>query len=171
MTNINIEISDERDQLLDTGGGILKAKDYFINEKAFLIHNVDIISNINLVDLFNYHTENDSLATLAVSKRETSRYLHFNQENTLVGWENTKTKETIVSRETKNHNKLAFSGIHILSPEIFNYFQSEGKFSIIPEYLEISKKHKISCYEHDPKKWIDVGKPESLENANKLLKN
>ena len=66
--------------------------------------------------------------------------------------------------------EILLNGIHILSPEIFNHFKSDGKFSIIPEYLEISKKHNISCYEHDPNNWIDVGKPESLENANKLLK-
>jgi len=165
----DIFISDETNLLLDTGGGLVNAKHLFDSKNDILIHNVDIISKIDFLSFYKEHKENNSLATLAVSKRETSRYLLFNKENTLCGWENTKTGEKIISSENKNLTRWGFSGIQFINPELLNLIQQEGSFSIIPEYLKLSKSYPIKSYIHSKKIWVDVGKIEAIEKAEKLL--
>ena len=118
---IQIYISDERDYLLDTGGGIKHAAPFLQGDEPFLIHNVDIISNIDLRALYNHHLETNPLATLLVSKRKTSRYLLFNKENKLCGWRNRETGEVksfYPYFDPNQYNEYAFSGIHVLSPKI-----------------------------------------------------
>lgn len=162
-----IFLSDEREKLLDTGGGLFKASHFFEKEKAFLVYNVDILCTIDLQNLMATHLQNNSLATLVVRPRETSRYLLFNQENNLCGWTNLKTDETIVSRPCENPRKLAFSGIHVISPEIFGHYNCapNSKFSITEMYLELSKHHSIRGYIDEDSKWLDVGKPDTLKEA------
>ena len=165
---IKISFSDERDELLDTGGGLWKAQEFFDNE-PFLAYNVDVISNINLYNLFKTHCNSNALATLAIRNRQSSRYLLFNNENELCGWRNINDKSEILSRQSNSLLELAFSGIHIISPEIFKLYNQSGKFSMTPVYLELAKKNIIKGYLHDEDYWFDTGTPEKLEEASNFL--
>lgn len=167
---IHIEISDETDQLLDTGGGLLKAADFFTQNEPFILHNTDIISNIDLKTMITFHKRENALATLAVRKRTSSRYFLFNQQMELCGWKNSKTNEEIISKDAKNLKPYAFSGIHIINPNIFNYLNQTGKFSIVDTYLELSKRDLITGFDHSSDYWFDIGNTEKLENAEKFLK-
>jgi len=168
---IRIEFSFEKEKLLNTGGGLKNAKDFFNDGKDFLLHNVDIISDINLKEFYNIHLKNKALITLAVKNRQTSRYLLFDEDNLLAGWENIKTGEKIISR--KDYEKLihlAFSGIHIINPKVFNLIDETGDFSIIDLYLRLVKNQKIMAYDIGKTFWIDIGKPEELIIAEKNYK-
>ncbi len=170
--DIRIEFSDEREQLFDTGGGVKKASWFFDDEKPFLIHNVDILSDIDLQDLYRFHTSGNSAATLVVSERETSRYLLFDENNHLKGWINEKTGETkspFPDFNSDRYKKLAFSGIHVLNPFILGHMQDfPEKFSIIDFYLSVCKTHSITGYAPPNMKMTDVGKIDSLKEADKL---
>lgn len=167
-----IIISDEREVLLDTGGGLAKASKYFDKAKDVLIHNVDIISSIDLHELHKQHSKDNSIATLCVSQRETSRYLLFNNKAELSGWTNKNTGETIISRESDNYNEYAFSGVQIISPELIKLlsFEPNTPQPIIPEYLRISKSSIIKPYIHSKEIWLDVGKHEAIPLAEKFLR-
>ena len=147
---VRIEISDESDYLLDTGGGIKKATSLLCGNEPFLIHNVDILSNVDLKKLYDTHVQTNPLATLLVSQRNTSRYLLFNKENRLCGWRNHETGEVksyYPYFDPDQHNEYAFSGIHVLSPKILELMEEwTGKFSIINFYLAICAKTDISLY-------------------------
>lgn len=164
-------LSDEREKLLDTGGGLFKASRFFKKENAFLVYNVDILCTIDLQKLMDTHLKNKSLATLVVRPRETSRYLLFDQKNNLCGWTHTQTGERIISRPCENPRKFAFSGIHIISPAIFKHYNCppNSKFSTTEMYLELSKNHSIQCYIDEQSKWLDVGKPDTLKEAEENL--
>lgn len=166
---INIQFSDERDQLLDTGGGIKKTQWFFNDGNPFLVHNVDVISSIDLNELYNHHKRTESIVTLAVRDRNTSRYFLFDQQNILCGWKNISTGEKIITRETPLINPLAFSGIHMISQEIFKLIERSGKFSVVDEYLRLSSNNKISGFQHDDTEWMDLGKVENLEQATKII--
>lgn len=166
----NIAVSDESDILLDTGGGLKKAAWFFSDTKPFLVHNVDVISDLNYQEMLDKHVDSGSLVTIAVSKRETSRYFLFNELMQLCGWENTKSGEVrIVRPEAFNLSRYAFSGIHVINPGIFTLINRNGKFSIVDYYLEIAETHKITGFEHNPENWVDLGKPEELQKAEKVL--
>lgn len=171
--NIRIEISDERDYLLDTGGGIRKAAWFFDDGKPFLVHNVDILSNVDLVRLYQKHLQTHSLATLVVNQRNTFRYLLFNDDLRLQGWINEKTGET-KPESLKNpafYNKLAFSGIQILSPDVFSLMENlEAKYPIIDFYLKNASSNNITGFIPDNYKMIDVGKIETLDEAEAFVK-
>lgn len=170
---LNIAISNESDLLLDTGGGLKKAAWFFNDNQPFLIHNVDIISNINLKNFYQHHLRSSALATLAVSKRQTSRYLLFNKENNLVGWQNLKTGEEKISVKNKKPRgqlvPLAFNGIQTVSPKIFSFMPTEKVFSIIDLYLTLAKKHSIKYFDFTGSLWLDVGKLENLKTAEELI--
>lgn len=169
--DINISISDERDELLETGGGLLKAANFFSDGKPFFVHNVDIISNIDLKKMYDTHVMSGAVATLSTRHRATSRYLLFNKKNKLYGWMNIKTGEMILCKKKKGKlNLRAFSGIHVISPELFDAMP-EGKnaFSIIDVYLAAAAYQKIVGYPHEEDVWMDVGKIENLEEAKGLL--
>ena len=170
---IHIAFSDERDKLLDTGGGIKKAAHFFNDGKPFLIHNVDILSDINLTKVYTIHQKNDAHATLLVSERKTSRYLLFDDENRLRGWINKQTgevKSPFPDFKPSLYRELAFSGIHILSPEILDYMDDfPDKFSIIDFYLSVCGKAKIEAFNPPHVSLLDVGKINSLEEANRFL--
>ena len=171
---IRIEFSDESQQLLDTGGGIKKAAWFFDDNKPFLIHNVDILSNIDLKALYENHTKNNSIATLVVSQRETSRYFLFDENSRLAGWINEKTGEVrspLQHFEPGNYQKLAFSGIHILDPRIFPHFsQFPDKFSIIDLYLSLCNTETLKAFAPKNLHMMDVGKIESLAQAESFSK-
>ncbi|MDT3697085.1 MAG: nucleotidyltransferase family protein [Ignavibacterium sp.] len=165
----DIFISDETDLLLDTGGGIKNALRFFDNLPV-LIHNVDIISNLNLSEFYNYHLSDDSLASLVVSKRLSSRYLLFNKDNILCGWEDIRKNERIVVREEPDYQQLAFNGIHLINPELIKKFPEEKVFNVIKAYLTAAKTEEINAYVCNDIKWIDVGKIDSLQRAEELVK-
>lgn len=166
----DICISDESDLLLDTGGGLKKAAWFFNDHKPFLVQNVDIFCDIKYAELLQFHTNSKSLVTLAVSKRETSRYLLFDNEMNLSGWENTKSGEVKIVRPGKEElTRFAFSGIHVIDPEIFKLLNTGRKFSIVDSYLEIAETHNISGFEHNPTNWVDMGKPEQLREVENII--
>ncbi|MBQ4161592.1 MAG: nucleotidyltransferase family protein [Parabacteroides sp.] len=171
---IEIFVSDERDYLLDTGGGIKHAESFLQGDEPFLIHNADILSNIDLRKLYEHHLETNPLATLLVSKRKTSRYLLFDKENKLCGWRNRETGEVksfYPYFEPNQYKEFAFSGIHVLSPKIFDWMEEwTGKFSIINFYLSICAKTNIHAYDAENLRLLDIGKPESLALAEQWLK-
>lgn len=163
-----IEISDESNQLLETGGGLMFARHFLDLEKDFLVMNTDILTDLDINKFIKFHKENHNLVTLAVSDRESSRKLLFDDELVLKGWENLKTGEQKLA-ETKNKLKsLAFSGIHYINPKIFNKIKRKGKFSIMDEYLDLMLTEKIHGFEHK-NRLIDVGKPESVSEAEKYF--
>lgn len=168
----DILVSDERDFLLDTGGGLLKAyKDkLFLDNEDILIHNVDILSDENFSNIFDYHSTNNNIATLCVKNRNTSRYLLFNEDNILCGRRNIKLQEENVTRPYKQILPYAFSGIQLISPTLLNNISLEGKFSIIEAYLELSKTFELKAYINNESKWLDVGKTEALTQVEKLFR-
>lgn len=171
--DINIEISDERNLLLETGGGLKKAASFFHDDTPILLYNVDIFTNLDLNKLLDYHNHTKALATLVVRKRETSRYLLFDQQHQLTGWKNMKNEETKVCRpESFNQSEMyAFSGIHIVSPEIFSLITEEGKFSIIDLYLRLAKNYTIKAFVDDSDCWFDLGKADQFDETENMVKN
>lgn len=174
---LTIHISDERDCLLDTGGGIKKARIFFENsDEPFLIHNVDILSDTNLKDLYNYHLQNGGMATLLASKRKTSRYLLFDGKKRLCGWINKDTEQVKPANflyDKKLYQEYAFSGIHVLSPPIFQLMDSscwEGKFSIMDFYLATCRIGIFNGFLKENLELIDIGKPETLVTAEDFIK-
>lgn len=166
---INIQVSDERDLLLDTGGGLKKAA-WFLRDEPFLLTNADAITNLDLHKFYQTHLKNDALATLAVRQRESSRYFLFNPTGQLCGWRNEKTGETRLSRAEDSLQHLCFSGIHAISPRIFDFFpEDQSVFSIIDTYLSTSATERILAYPHDADIWMDVGKIPQLEQAEGVL--
>ncbi len=168
--NINLQISDERDELLDTGGGLKKAAWFFNDQKPFLVHNVDTLTNIDLLDYYNYHERNSALATLLVRHRSGSRFFLFDKQMQLCGWENVITGEKIISSDVYNDlEQIAFSCLHVIDPKIFELINEEGCFSIIDTYLSLAKEQKIMGYLDDKSYWLDIGTPEKLERAEKEI--
>jgi hypothetical protein len=166
-----ITISHEIDQPLETGGGLLFARNYLQDSTSpFLIMNADILTNLNISEMYTNHLSKNPLVTLAITNRKSSRNLLFNNELQLCGWENTKTGEQRISRHQENLNPKAFSGIHIIDPSIFSLITQKGVFSIIDTYLELAKNHTILGFEHSNDLVVDVGKPESIFEAEKYFK-
>jgi NDP-sugar pyrophosphorylase family protein len=167
---LDIAISREEDMLLDTGGGLKKAAWFFDDQQPFLVHNVDVISDLDYNEMLSFHNQTKSLATLAVAERETSRYLLFDNAMQLCGWENTLTTEVrMIRQQPQRLEQLAFSGIHILDPSVFGLINQSGKFSIVDAYLQLGALHKISGFRHDATHWADMGKPADLLKAQHIL--
>lgn len=164
----NIKISDESQMLLDTGGAVKKAHSLLNGREPLLIHNVDIISNADLADLYNSTMDKDAL--LLVSYRQTSRYLIFNEEMRLVGWTNIKTHELKTPYKNLDIEKcrlLAFSGIHCISESLMNAMQSwPERFSIIDFYLQNCDRFKIYGHQQEGLKLLDIGKTDILNSIN-----
>jgi NDP-sugar pyrophosphorylase family protein len=163
-----ISVSDERDMLLENGGGLYKAKKFFDNN-PFLLYNVDIISDLDLSALYRLHIEKGGLATLAVRHRPGRRFLLVDSNGQLRGWRNISTGEQILAGKTQDElTEIAFSSMHIVEPEIFNYM-TEGIYTMIDMYLMLAADHNIYTMKHDEGYWVDVGTPESLEHVRNLL--
>ena len=163
-----IIISDESDLLLDTGGGLKNAQRYFKEGQPILIHNVDVISNIDLKVLYQFHLKYQALATLAVRNRNSSRVLLFDDNDLLKGWRNNLTGEVkIPSPENQPDvlHLLAFSGIQVIDYRLLDLITETGKFSMIDVYLRLSVSNKIMAYQHNSDFWTDVGKIEELKTA------
>lgn len=167
--NAKIEISDEHAELLETGGGLVFARKLLDFGEDFLIMNADILTDMNITDFVNYHQKNKDFATLAVSDRNSSRKLLFNEDMILRGWMNVQSGEQRLAEFNKGFKALAFSGIHCINPEIFNKIKRTGKFSIMEEYLDLMLTEKIHGYEHNAR-LVDVGRPESVLEAEQIFK-
>ena len=169
---IKIWISDETEELLDTGGGIKKASS-LLNE-PFLVHNADILSNVDLKALYDFHIASENDATLLVSPRKTVRYLLFNQTNRLCGWINKDTLQTKPEGfiyQPDEQQEYAFGGIHIISPSLFKYMEGwTGKFSIMDFYLQTCQKTKLGGYAKKDLQLIDIGKPDTLAQAEEFIR-
>jgi len=170
---LSIRISDESGQLLDTGGGIRKAAPLLNDGSPFLVHNVDILSNANLKELYSHHLQTKGMATLLVNERNSSRYLLFDDQYRLQGWVNQLTGETKSPHPhftpTAYHH-FAFSGIQVISPGIFEWMKNiPDKFPIIDFYLSISAEVEINAFPVPCLKIIDVGKIESLKEAESFF--
>lgn len=171
---INITISDERDLLLDTGGGILKARHLLEGDEPFLVHNADILTDLNLAEMIAYHKANGADVTLLAKQRSTQRYLVFGENNQMVGWTNIATGEVkpadlVVKQE---NSLLAFGGVHVISPRIFDSlakFATEPKFSIMQYYIAACRDISIAGYNPDGYNWFDIGKIETLQKAEQFL--
>ena len=155
---LSIVISDESDELLETGGGVKKAAWFFSDGEPFVVRNVDILSDLDLNLMMRFHRTEAPLATLAVRDRETSRYFLFDKENTLCGWENRKTEERRISRECGALRNFAFSGIQILQPDIFPLITESGKFSLTDLYIRLASNHPIKGFIDTSLVWRDIGK-------------
>jgi len=158
---LKIEVSDERESLLDTGGGLKKAAWFFKGGGPFIVRNVDLLSNLDLGSMLDFHKRHKPVATLAVRNRETSRYMLFNERWELIGWTNVSTGEKKLSRKDyKRMHPLAFSGIQILDPSIIPLVTEEGRFSLIALYLRLSRDHRICAFTDNDSFWFDAGKRE-----------
>ena len=167
---INVLISDEKDEILDTGGGIKKASWFLDDNRPFLVHNVDVLSDIDLKAMYDFHCERNPMATLAVKDKDSSRSLIFDHTYRLYGWENSSTGESrIVSNlEAWDKTNIGFCGIHIIDPSIFRHMNSASKFSIITTYMNVSLEHPIIGYPVEKNLWLDIGSFEKLESARKI---
>ncbi len=163
-----ITISDETKTVLETGGGLNKAA-WFFDTGDFVLMNCDVLTNLNLGSMLQYHLQHGPLATLAIANRKTARYFLFDDYSTLCGWENIKTGEVKLSKSVENIHHKAFSGIHIINTSIFSKILLQGKFSMVDLYLELAKTNQIKGFDHSSAHFIDVGKPESIIEAERLF--
>lgn len=172
---MRIEISREH-ELLDTGGGLKQAAWFFLedgslgnkSDEPFLVHNVDVISNIDLGVLLRFHKQQGALATLAVQDRSTSRYLLFDEQARLCGRRAGLDGEPELVRPVARPQSLAFSGIHAISPRIFAKLQEQGAFSIVSAYLRLAGEGEyIAAFRADQYRWRDLGRPEHLAQAER----
>jgi N-acetyl-alpha-D-muramate 1-phosphate uridylyltransferase len=163
-----INVSDERDEVLETGGGLLKAAP-FLGANRFITINVDILTDLNLKEFLVHHENSGSLISLAVSSRKTSRYLLFNNSGRLCGWRNTNTGQERITIHDQSLIEKAYSGIAVFEPAILQLIPFTGKFSLVDIYLALAPQHKISYYDHTGGRLIDVGKPESVAEAERLF--
>ncbi len=176
-TNANfgmrIEVSRE-EALLDTGGGLKKAAQFFLDdpssEEPFIVHNVDVLSTIDLRRMVQFHTENQALATLAVQDRKTSRYLLFDDQLQLRGRRSGDDQPEFVGSRQQAH-ALAFSGIHVISPRFLKMMNEDGAFSIITPYMRLAAQgEKILAFRADEYYWRDLGQPENVAQAAEDLR-
>jgi MurNAc alpha-1-phosphate uridylyltransferase len=171
----NITISDEKEEVLETGGGLVKAARYLAGDAPFVLMNADVLTDMDLLKMIRYHMEHHPLATLATSNRETSRYFLFDADDNLRGWRNTKTGEEKHGLAASQNTpapatfQRAFSGIHVIDPKIFSLITHQNKFSMVDVYLDFMQHHTIKSFDHSTTHFIDVGKPESIARAELMF--
>lgn len=163
-----VQISDETESVLETGGGLMHASK-ILDSGPIVIINVDILTDLNLVAMISDHELSGALATIAVSNRKTSRYFLFDESMRLCGWRNVQSGEERISRRRDNLKEFAFSGVHVIQPEIFSLIEQKGKFSMVDVYLRLAGNHVIKGFDHSGAKFIDVGKPEAVKLAEELF--
>ena len=167
---MRIEISRE-DVLLDTGGGLKKAAYFFLEDSKdpdapIVLHNVDVLSTIDLQRMVQFHAENQALATLAVQSREASRYLLFDEQLQLCGRRFVREDKAEVVRPSRPMQALAFCGIHVISPNLLSMMTGDGAFSIITSYLTLAAREEtILAFRADEYDWRDLGTPDRVMQA------
>ena len=176
----NIIISDEKDELLDTGGGLLKAKEFFTPGQSFITCNADILTDLDISKLISFHRQRKALISFGITERKTSRYLLFDENNRLCGWRNTKTGEEKGPHLTSPKRggiqtplkEMAYSCVVVFEYKIFRLMQEynfSGKFSLIDVYLALAADHPIFGYDHTGDRFVDVGKPDSIDIAESVF--
>lgn len=165
----DITISDETTAVLETGGGLKKAAWYFADTEHFVLMNSDVLTDMDLTAMMANHITHKPIATLATTSRQTSRYFLFDDNNTLCGWRNVKTGEEKLIRASATLTQKAFSGIHIINRQMLPMIKQEGKFSMVDLYLSLAGDNVINGFDHSASKFIDVGKPESIEKAEGMF--
>lgn len=161
----NVMISDERNEVLETGGGLLQAKHFFTPGERFITCNVDILTDLDLYKLLLYHDLHRPLISFGVTNRKTSRNLLFDTNHRLCGWKNTNTDEERISLPKPELHPLAYSCVVVFEYDIFRLmrqFGFAGKFSLVDVYLKLAADHLILGYDHSGDRLVDVGKPESV---------
>ena len=165
----NVIISDESNEVLETGGGLMKARYLLEGAQPFISLNVDILTNLNLNKLMAFHQQHQPLITFGVTNRKSSRVLLFDDDNRLCGWKNLQTGQEKIAINKPNLIEKAYSCVVIYQPEIFSLIRQQGKFSIMDSYLDLAAAHVILGYDHSGDHLVDVGKPESVAIAEKLF--
>ncbi len=167
----SIEISDESDKVLETGGGLKKAAPFLQDEPDFLVMNVDILTDADIGKMVACHRSGNALATLALQKRSSSRYFLFDDNLVLKGWENVQTGEAKIPGDNRDMawEPYAFSGIHMMSSAIFDQIGQEGKFSLVDVYLDLCTGNRIRGWDHTGDLLLDVGKADSISKAEALF--
>ncbi len=166
-----ITISDETDEVLETGGGLKKARP-LLEAAPFVVMNVDILTDLDLGAMIRDHLQHRPLATLAVTSRETSRYFLFGKDSRLRGWKNINTGQERWPGDEPFAGPVdcrAFSGVHVIDPSLFPLMHQEGKFSMVDVYLDVAAAHTVRGFDHSGSRLIDVGKPESVEKAERMF--
>ncbi len=165
-----IQLSDERESVLETGGGLLKAAPLLAGGKDIVVMNVDVLTDLDLPAMIAAHQKAEALATLAVMKRTSSRYLLFDAAGRLCGWRNEKTGEEKTPRSCAGATPFAFSGIQVVSQEFIKGIRRQGKFGLVDAYLDAAPEQSIRAYDHSGGLFLDLGKPEALIEAEGYLK-
>jgi len=165
----NITISDERNEVLETGGGLLNARQYLQNNEPFITLNADILTDLPIYELIEFHQQKKALISFGVSNRKTSRNFLFDENNQLCGWENNTTGEQRISIKNRILHPLAYSCVAIFDSTVFDKIPQRGKFSLTDTYLSLAEENLIAGFEHNNNRWIDVGKPESVEVAEGMF--
>jgi N-acetyl-alpha-D-muramate 1-phosphate uridylyltransferase len=167
-----ITISDERDELLETGGGLLKAKEFFTPGEKFITCNADILTNLDINKLLSFQNEKKALVSFGVTKRKTSRYLLFDENDKLCGWRNATKQEDKISIHRLNYIEKAYSCVVVFEYDIFRLMKQKGfsgKFSLIDVYLSLAAEQLIMGYDHTGDLLVDVGKPDSIAIAESVF--
>lgn len=164
-----ILISDETSEVLETGGGLLKAKHLLNPGEDFLTINVDILTSLDLHQFVSFHRDKNSFVSLAVSNRKSSRCFVFNEDSRLTGWRNLQTGEEKIKVVSGTEFNKSFSGISLFSYSFFDQLSLQGKFSLVDAYLSLAADHPIYGFDHSGDKWVDVGRPESVATAEALF--
>lgn len=172
-SDINVHVSFEEGGPFETGGGLAYASKFLqTSDHPFVVMNADILTNLNLGKMYDFHLTHQPLATLAVTERESSRQFLFDHQMKLSGWRNNKTNELKLvdsSRSVESLNPFAFSGIHVIHPRIFSLMPESGTFSITNTYVDLASTESIMGYNHSGDVVLDVGKPEAAITAGQLF--
>ncbi|MEO6668712.1 MAG: sugar phosphate nucleotidyltransferase [Ferruginibacter sp.] len=166
----NILLSDESAELLETGGGLLKARKLLETSDPFISLNVDVLTDLDINKLLAFHDEHKPLVSFGVTERKTSRNILLDNEGRMCGWKNNTTGEERIVIQKENLQAFAYSCVVVYQPGIFSLIKQDGKFSIMDTYLDLAADHLILGYNHTGDKWVDVGKPESVVLAEELFK-
>lgn len=164
-----VTISDETDAVLETGGGLVKARPLLDGDGPFVTINADILTDFNIADLLAFHQQAQALISFAVSDRVTSRYFLFDETNRLSGWTNTQTGEEKIVRPADNLRRMAYSCVVVFEPAVFPLIRQKGKFSLTDMYLDLAPEHKIMGFPHSGDRWMDVGKTDSVKKAEAIF--
>jgi len=165
----NIIISDEREEVLETGGGLLKAKSLLQNDQPFITLNADFLTDLNLDKLLAYHREKKGIISFGITNRKSSRNFLFDEKSRLCGWTNNITGEERISIDKQGLKPMAYSCVVVFEPSIFELIPQRGKFSLVDTYLSLAAQYPIYGYDHTGDKLVDVGKPESVAVAERLF--
>lgn len=165
----NIIISNETNEVLETGGGLLKAKDLLAGNEPFITLNADFLTDLNIHDLIHFHKNKKALISFGITNRKTSRNFLFDENNRLCGWANSSTGEERISIAKPNLKPMAYSCVVVFEPTVFDLIPQRGKFSLVDTYLSLAAEYPIYGYDHTGDKLVDVGKPESVAKAEGLF--